>query len=136
LRNLRPHLRRERWSRRRAGGGSQRHSVPQVSKDLLHLQRQPFPRGHAVEKFLAVVGSSRVPERRAQEPGALKRGSRLALYTQGLEGLVGKNRNSRYEPGQRSSAWQKMRVNQGQEFVIAGYTPAPKSFDAAGDWLL
>jgi bifunctional non-homologous end joining protein LigD len=25
---------------------------------------------------------------------------------------------------------QKMRVNQGQEFVIAGYTPAPKNFDA------
>jgi bifunctional non-homologous end joining protein LigD len=23
-----------------------------------------------------------------------------------------------------------MRVNQGQEFVIAGYTPAPKNFDA------
>jgi len=27
-------------------------------------------------------------------------------------------------------AWQKMRVNQGQEFVIAGYTPSPKNFDA------
>ena len=39
-------------------------------------------------------------------------------------------RDSRYEPGQRSSAWQKMRVNQGQAFVIAGYTPAPRNFDA------
>jgi bifunctional non-homologous end joining protein LigD len=53
-----------------------------------------------------------------------------SVKAQGLEGLVGKNRNSRYEPGQRSGAWQKMRVNQGQEFVIAGYTPAPKNFDA------
>ena len=43
---------------------------------------------------------------------------------------MGKNRNSRYEPGQRSGAWQKKRVNQGQEFVIAGYTPAVKNFDA------
>jgi ATP-dependent DNA ligase len=29
-----------------------------------------------------------------------------------------------------SGAWQKMRVNQGQEFVIAGYTPSAKNFDA------
>jgi bifunctional non-homologous end joining protein LigD len=44
--------------------------------------------------------------------------------------LIAKRRDSRYEPGQRSSAWQKMRVNQGQAFVIAGYTPAPRNFDA------
>jgi len=48
----------------------------------------------------------------------------------GLEGLVAKRRESRYEPGQRSGAWQKMRVNRGQEFVIAGYTPAAKNFDS------
>jgi ATP-dependent DNA ligase len=30
----------------------------------------------------------------------------------------------------RSGAWQKMRVNQRQEFVIAGYTPSLKNFDA------
>jgi bifunctional non-homologous end joining protein LigD len=49
---------------------------------------------------------------------------------QGFEGLVAKRRDSKYEPGMRSGAWQKMRVNQGQEFVIAGYTPSPKNFDA------
>jgi DNA ligase D-like protein (predicted ligase) len=49
---------------------------------------------------------------------------------QGLEGLVAKRRNSKYEPGMRSGAWQKMRVNQGQELVIAGYTPSLKNFDA------
>jgi DNA ligase D-like protein (predicted ligase) len=53
-----------------------------------------------------------------------------SVKAQGLEGLVAKRRNSKYEPGQRSGAWQKMRVNQGQEFVIAGYTPSPKNFDA------
>ena len=31
---------------------------------------------------------------------------------------------------QRSGAWQKMRINQGQEFVIAGYVPSPKNFVA------
>jgi bifunctional non-homologous end joining protein LigD len=53
-----------------------------------------------------------------------------SVKAQGLEGLVAKRRDSRYEPGQRSGAWQKMRVNQGQEFVIGGYTPNARSFDA------
>jgi ATP-dependent DNA ligase len=53
-----------------------------------------------------------------------------SVKTQGFEGLVAKRRSSRYEFGMRSGAWQKMRVNQGQEFVIAGYTPSPKNFDA------
>jgi bifunctional non-homologous end joining protein LigD len=53
-----------------------------------------------------------------------------SVKAQRLEGLVAKNRNSRYEPGQRSGAWQKMRVNQGQEFVIGGYTVGERTFDA------
>ncbi|MBV9613604.1 MAG: hypothetical protein JO091_14105 [Acidobacteriaceae bacterium] len=53
-----------------------------------------------------------------------------AVKEQGLEGLVAKQKLSRYEPGQRSGAWQKMRVNQGQQFVIGGYTRAPRAFDA------
>jgi DNA ligase D-like protein (predicted ligase) len=53
-----------------------------------------------------------------------------SVKAQGLEGLVAKRVDSHYEPGQRSGAWQKMRINQGQEFVIGGYTPSPKNFDA------
>ncbi len=53
-----------------------------------------------------------------------------SVKAQGLEGLVAKRRASRYEPGQRSGAWQKMRVNRGQEFVIGGYTIGTKTFDA------
>jgi len=53
-----------------------------------------------------------------------------AVRAQGLEGLVAKRLDRRYEPGKRSGAWQKMRLNQGQEFVIGGYTPSPKNFDA------
>jgi bifunctional non-homologous end joining protein LigD len=48
----------------------------------------------------------------------------------GLEGLVAKRRDSRYEPDQRSGVWLKMRVNRGQEFVIAGYTIGANGFDA------
>src|SRR6516225_3844555 len=53
-----------------------------------------------------------------------------SVKAQGLEGLVAKRLDSRYEAGMRSGAWQKMRVNQGQEFVIAGYTPTAMNFDA------
>jgi bifunctional non-homologous end joining protein LigD len=53
-----------------------------------------------------------------------------AVRAQGLEGLVLKRLESRYEPGKRSGAWQKMRLNQGQEFVLGGYTPSQKNFDA------
>lgn len=54
----------------------------------------------------------------------------VSVKQHGFEGLVAKRRDSRYEPGQRSGAWQKMRINQGQEFVIGGYTPSAKNFDA------
>jgi len=53
-----------------------------------------------------------------------------SVKTHGLEGLVAKRRDSRYEPGLRSGAWMKMRVNRGQEFVIGGYTPGTRTFDA------
>ena len=53
-----------------------------------------------------------------------------SVKAQGLEGLVAKRRNSVYEPGLRTGAWMKMRVNRGQEFVIGGYTRGTKTFDA------
>src|SRR6266704_1901836 len=51
----------------------------------------------------------------------------------GLEGLIGKQRNSVYEPGRRSGAWIKLKCVNEQEFVIGGYTPpqgARKHFGA------
>lgn len=53
-----------------------------------------------------------------------------SVKAQGLEGVVAKRRDSPYEPGRRSGAWQKMRVNRGQEFVIGGYTAGTRTFDA------
>ena len=41
----------------------------------------------------------------------------------GLEGLIGKLRNSVYEPAKRSGLWIKLKVLNEQEFVIGGYTP-------------
>jgi DNA ligase D-like protein (predicted ligase) len=48
----------------------------------------------------------------------------------GLEGVVAKRTDSIYEPGKRSGLWSKHRINQGQEFVIGGYTPGSNGFDA------
>jgi DNA ligase D-like protein (predicted ligase) len=53
-----------------------------------------------------------------------------AVRSQGLEGVVAKRRNSFYEPGRRTGAWVKMRIGGGQGFVIGGYTPSSKNFDA------
>ncbi len=40
----------------------------------------------------------------------------------GLEGLIGKRQGSVYEPGRRSGAWIKLKLQRQQEFVIGGYT--------------
>jgi bifunctional non-homologous end joining protein LigD len=53
-----------------------------------------------------------------------------SVREQKLEGLIAKRVRSIYESGDRTGAWLKMRVNRGQEFVIGGYTPTPKNFDA------
>lgn len=39
-----------------------------------------------------------------------------------LEGLIGKRKDSVYEPGRRSGAWIKLKLVSEQEFVIGGYT--------------
>jgi bifunctional non-homologous end joining protein LigD len=70
------------------------------------------------------------PVRYAGELQATLRELIHSVKAQGLEGLVAKRRDSRYESGQRSGAWLKMRVNRGQEFVIGGYTLGTKTFDA------
>ena len=45
------------------------------------------------------------------------------VQRRGLEGIIGKLRNSPYEDGRRSGAWIKLKCVNEQEFVIGGYTP-------------
>jgi bifunctional non-homologous end joining protein LigD len=40
----------------------------------------------------------------------------------GLEGLIGKKKNSLYETGLRTGSWIKLKISFEQEFVIGGYT--------------
>ena len=46
-----------------------------------------------------------------------------------LEGVIAKRKGSIYEPGKRSGAWVKYKINRSQELVIGGYT-AGNPFDA------
>ena len=47
----------------------------------------------------------------------------------GLEGVIAKRGQSRYESGERSGAWVKYRTNKGQELVVGGYKPGTNGFE-------
>lgn len=48
----------------------------------------------------------------------------------GLEDVIAKRLDSRYEAEKRSGSWQRMRVNLSQEFVVGGFTPGSDGFDS------
>jgi bifunctional non-homologous end joining protein LigD len=45
-----------------------------------------------------------------------------AARARSLEGIMAKDRNSRYEPGKRSMVWQKVKIRPEQELVVGGMT--------------
>jgi bifunctional non-homologous end joining protein LigD len=49
----------------------------------------------------------------------------------GLEGVVAKRSDAPYVSGDRSSAWQKVRLRCSQEFVVGGFRPGMKPFESA-----
>ena len=53
-----------------------------------------------------------------------------AVRELGLEGVVAKRRGSKYVGGTRSKNWIKVRFNRRQEFVVGGYRPVDRDFDA------
>jgi bifunctional non-homologous end joining protein LigD len=93
-----------------------------VMGESLQARRQQLER--------QIVPNLAEPVRYAGELKAPLRDLIHSAKAQGLEGLVAKRRDSRYEPGRRSGAWLKMRINRGEEFVIGGYTLGTKTFDA------
>lgn len=48
----------------------------------------------------------------------------------GLEGVIAKRKTSRYTPGERNTAWVKLKLDRQQEFVVGGYRPGPNGVDA------
>lgn len=99
--------------------------------DLLHLNGKDLQaqalsaRRAALQKIVA--GSD--VEFSAELPGAPEDVVQ-AVADVGLEGVVAKRRDSRYEPGKRSGLWQKFKVQHRQEFVIGGYKPENQNFQS------
>ena len=64
----------------------------------------------------------------------------LALYraatASGLEGVIGKRRDSRYESGRRSAQWLKIKPTLTGDFVVGGYTKGKGSRAALGALLV
>jgi bifunctional non-homologous end joining protein LigD len=93
--------------------------------DLLYLDghslmAQPYSeRRAALEELGQDARGWRVP---AVHPG---RGAQLleATRQQGLEGIVAKRLDSRYESGRRTGAWVKIKNTRRQELVIGGWLP-------------
>jgi len=59
-----------------------------------------------------------------------------AALASGFEGVIGKRADSRYEAGQRSGAWLKVKPVQSADFVVGGYTSGKGSRASLGALLL
>ena len=94
--------------------------------DLLQLDGRSLialplkARKDVLEKLCADAGD---PIRYSAEIGEDARALLEEVKRRDLEGIVGKQHNSVYEPGRRSGAWIKLKCVNEQEFVIGGYTP-------------
>ena len=99
--------------------------------DLLHLDGADLTsltldeRRARLPKVLArsgVLFSAELPGTAAQVGEAVRR--------LGLEGVIAKRRDSRYDAGQRNGAWVKLKLDKQQEFVVGGYRPGTHGVDA------
>jgi bifunctional non-homologous end joining protein LigD len=59
-----------------------------------------------------------------------------AALASGLEGVVGKRKDSRYEAGRRSTSWLKVKSTHSEEFVVGGYTKGKGSREPLGALLV
>lgn len=108
----------------RGGGGV---SPIYVAFDCLHARGRDLTSEPLTARRAAL-------ERELREGARLQLARRLAAdgfaafaeaKHRGLEGVIGKDPHSRYEPGVRSPAWCKVKVRAEEEFVIGGFT-APR----------
>lgn len=99
--------------------------------DLLNLNRRDLrglPLHDRRKQLFALIRGSEV-EFSDELPGTADQVVQ-AVTAVGLEGVVAKRRDSRYEPGRRSGIWQKLKIRNRQEFVIGGYKPENKNFQS------
>lgn len=59
-----------------------------------------------------------------------------AVKSKGLEGIMAKKKNSRYEIGKRSKNWLKIKVNETQDAIVVGYTTGKGRREEFGSLIL
>jgi bifunctional non-homologous end joining protein LigD len=130
----RMHLTRDAEIRRRA----QEVPVQYMLFDVLYLEghslmRQPYEERREALESMGLEGPSwQTPRYHRGEGAALVEAS----ARQRLEGVVAKRLDSPYAPGQRSSAWIKVKNKQRQELVIGGWLPEKDRPDRLGALLV
>ena len=111
-----------------------RWSVVYYAFDLLNLegedlQRRPLhERKTKLKSLIAETNSTtlRYSAELSGTPAAIIR----TVAAAGLEGVVAKKCDSLYRAGTRVTTWLKLKLNEGQEFVIGGYKPDAGSFQS------
>ena len=94
--------------------------------DLLQLEGKDLiglPLTTRKETLRKLCSAARDPIRYSGELGEDAQALLREVQRRGLEGIIGKQAQSRYEAGRRSGAWIKLKCVSEQEFVIGGYTP-------------
>jgi len=89
------------------------------------------------ERLVKRVGKHVTPQVRVTE--SVEGNGRKMLdqaRKQGWEGVIAKRVDSRYEPGNRSRNWLKLKIEFRQEFVVGGYTEPRQSREHIGAILL
>jgi bifunctional non-homologous end joining protein LigD len=111
---------------RPTGGEGKKSPIYFYVFDLLQLNGRSLislPLDQRKDLLQEVSGDAGDPIRFSGEIGGDATALLKEVKRRGLEGIVGKLRNSVYEPGRRSGAWIKLKCVNEQEFVIGGYTP-------------
>ena len=92
--------------------------------DLLYRDGYDL-RGVSLEQRKQLLGQSLMPADRVRLVDTYPEDG-VALFnavrSTGMEGIVAKRRDSRYETGRRTDAWVKIKATHSQEFVVGGYT--------------
>lgn len=92
--------------------------------DLLYRDGYDL-RGAPLEQRKALLDGSLIPAERLRVVETFPTDGQTlyqAVQSNGMEGIVAKRRDSRYESGRRTDAWLKIKSTQTDEFVIGGYT--------------
>jgi len=102
---------------------SDAHTLVYYVFDLLHIDGRDLTREPLAVRRAALAEITLSPPLLRSDPlPGTPAQIEEAVRALGLEGLVAKRVDSRYEPGRRSRAWIKVKFQQRQEFVVGGFT--------------